>query len=552
MSERPVTVAGLYRRSIRAQRGRLLLSLGLISLWNVCEALVPMAIGWVIDDAVATGDLTAMAWWSLGLCGLFAVLSFSYRFGSRVGYAAMQYEAHRLRGDVVRRVSDPGGQATPRLPGELVSLATSDADEAASALRLVPFVVAGLASAALSVVYLLTLDVLLALVIVVGVPAVLAVTRLLAPRLARRAEERQERIARASGVAADLVTGLRVLKGVGGERAALRHYTAANRAAADAGVQAARSAAQLSGCTTFASGLLLALVAVLAGQRALDGELSIGEFIAVVGLTQFLAEPLRMIGAVAVEVASSVGSARRLVACFGDAPAVRGGRIEEFPPGPLVVRDLLEVHPGELVALVVDDPAVGDELVDRLAVARPVEGRISLGGVDLDEATLDAVREAVVVSRHRVDVAEGTLRSNVVTHAEPGEDEWEAVLAASALEDVVGLDARGIDRPVAAGGTTLSGGQRQRLALARAVAARPRVLVLHDPTTAVDAVTEQRIAAGLRAALPTSGAVLVLTSSPALLAAADRVVHLRADGERRTGSHVDLLREDGYQQAVLR
>lgn len=523
----------------------------LIAQWNVCEALVPIAIGWVIDEAVATGDVSAMVWWSVALSALFAVLSFSYRFGARAGFAVTQHEAHLLRGEVVRRLADPGGARTPRLPGEILSLATSDADEAASAIRWVAFLVAGVASTVLSAGYLLSLDPLLGAVVLGGVPAVLGVTRLLGPRLSRHAEARQERIARASGVAADLVAGLRVLKGVGGEHAALRQYARVNRAAAAAGAAAARSGALLNGATTLASGLLLAFVAALAGQRALDGDLSVGEFIAVVGLTQFLAEPLRLVADVSVAFASSLASARRVVT-FGIEPvAVRGGDLTELPPGALEIRDLLRVEPGEVVGLVVDEQSTSDEIVDLLAVVRPGDGEVSLGGTAVTRATLAAARRAIVVSRHRVDVFEGTIRSNVVTHDDPGHH-WPEVLRASALEDVVGLDERGLDRPLEAGGTTLSGGQRQRLALARAVASRPRVLVLQDPTTGVDAVTEARIADELRAGLPSETAVLIITSSPALLAAADRVVHLAADGSRRAGTHAELSGDQAYRSAVLR
>lgn len=512
---------------------------------------MPIAIGWVIDEAVATGDVSAMIGWSVALCVLFGVLSFSYRFGSRAGFAVTQHEAHLLRGEVVGRVAHPGGLSTQRLPGEILSLATSDADEAAAAVRWVAFLVAGLASTALSAIYLLSLDVMLGVVVLVGVPAVLGVTRLLGPRLSRHAEVRQERIARASGIAADLVAGLRVLKGVGGEAAALRQYTEVNRTAASAGVAAARSGAVLGGTTTLASGLLLALVAALAGQRALDGDLSIGEFIAVVGLTQFLAEPLRLVAEVSVAFAGSLASARRVVAIVREPVAVPGGHLTDLPPGALEIRDVVTVEAGEIVGLVVDEQAVSDELVDLLAATRPDGGRVTLGGTPLPDATLDAVRAAIVVSRHRVDVFEGTLRSNVVTGQDPA-DAWPGVLSASALEDVVRLDERGLDRPVEAGGTTLSGGQRQRLALARAVAARPRVLVLQDPTTGVDAVTEAQIASALRDGLPSSTAVVLMTSSPALLAAADRVVHIASDGTRRAGTHAELSADDAYRRAVLR
>ncbi len=181
--------------------------------------------------------------------------------------------------------------------------------------------------------------------------------------------------------------------------------------------------------------------------------------------------------------------------------------------------------------MVLEDPAEGDRLLDELAGVLPAPGVRVGAASSLDDVTLEARRAHVLVVRHHVDVFEGTLRSNVRTHEEPDWPSGPRRLARSTTSSPSIPD--GLDRAVAAGGTSLSGGQRQRLALACALAARPPVLVLQDPTTAVDAVTEHDIAAGLRAALPADGIAVVLTSSPALLAAADRVVHVATDRSSR-------------------
>ncbi|MEI5672289.1 MULTISPECIES: ABC transporter ATP-binding protein [unclassified Nocardioides] len=545
----PRSTAALYRRTVRRHRGLVSRSILLLCTWQICEALVPVIIGLVVDDAVATGDGSHLLWWFAGLAGLFLVLSSGYRYGSRAGFATVQHESHLLRGEVVRRVLDPRGTTRKRLPGETLSVATSDAELAAEVVRMAGFACAAVGSIAVAAVYLLRVDLLLGLVVLLGVPLVLGAVQLLAPRLSRHAGEQQSRIARASGLAADLVAGLRVLKGVGGEAAAARTYDEASDRAVGAGILAARSTGLMSGTTTALSGVFLAAVALLAGHRALDGDITIGQFIAVVGLAQFLAEPLSTLGEVAAHTATCWASGRRVVEVLAEPYAVADSGASCVPAGPLEVPGLLRASPGELVGVLLEDPAVGDRLLDELAGVLPAPG-VRVGEVELDAVGLNARRAHVLVVRHHVDVFEGTLRSNVLTHGEP---DWPTVLTASALDDVVDLDPDGLDRAVAAGGTSLSGGQRQRLALARALAARPPVLVLQDPTTAVDAVTEHDIAHGLRAALPGEGIAVVLTSSPALLAAADRVVHVAADGTTVTGTHAGLLAEDAsYRTAVLR
>lgn len=545
----PTSAVALYRRTVCRQRGRVLTCVGLLSTWHVCEALVPVIIGLVVDDAVATGDGQRLLLWFGVLALLFLVLSSGYRFGSRAGYAAAQHESHLLRGEVVRRVLDPRGTTTRRLPGETLSVATSDAELAPEVVRMAGFAVAAAGSIIVAAAYLLRVDLLLGLVVLLGVPLVLGAVQLLAPRMSRHAGEQQGRIARASGLAADLVAGLRVLKGVGGEPAGARSYDAASERAVGAGILAARSTGLMTGTTGALSGVFLAAVTVLAGHRALDGDITVGQFIAVVGLAQFLAEPLGTLGDIAAHTATCWASGRRVVEVLAEPYAVPDDGRSSLVAGALDVPGLVRAEPGEIVGVLLEDPSVGDRLLDGLAGVGPAPG-LRVGDVALDDVGLAARREHVLVVRHHVDVFEGSLRSNVTTHGEP---DWPTVLAASALDDVVDLDPAGLDRAVAAGGTSLSGGQRQRLALARALAARPPVLVLQDPTTAVDAVTEHEIATRLRGALPADGIAIVLTSSPALLAAADRVVHVAADGATVIGPHAQLLAEDpAYRRAVLR
>ena len=156
----------------------------------------------------------------------------------------------------------------------------------------------------------------------------------------------------------------------------------------------------------------------------------------------------------------------------------------------------------------------------------------------------------MLVGDHDAALFDGTVADNIAAGRADLPD-LAAVAAVAAADEVITALPDGAASPVGERGRWLSGGQRQRVALARAVAADPEVLVLHDPTTAVDAATEHRIAARLRSARAGRSTVLV-TTSPALLAACDRVVVIRDGAAAAGGTHAELAAtDDGYRAAVL-
>jgi putative ABC transport system ATP-binding protein len=568
VSAPPATATALLRRSLVRHRRRLVGSYALITAWMLCEALVPVVIGVVIDRAVATGEVLELLVWGAVLVALFGVLSYSFRFGSRLGVAAMLLETHLLRVEVSEHVLGPGGARTGLLPGETLSVATSDADTIGEFVWQIGYTLAGLLGVVVSAVVLLSIDVTIGVVVLVGVPLVLVVIQVVTPLIARHSSDQQAGIATATGIATDLVKGLRPLKGVGAEAVASARYRVHSAAARDASIRTAQSVGYMYGLTAVLSGMFLALVAYLAGTRALDGDISIGELIAIVGLTQFLAEPISGLGQTSAKVAASYASARR-VADFLHTPAlaVAGDvvlhaarprlQLTDVTTGPLAGLDLAP-RTGELLGVVVDDTACGDTIVRLVRGEIPADertGTATLGGHPIDELTIDSLRSRVVVSQHHVDLFEGTLRSAIDPDDAVDDAQLAAVLVASGAADVVDLHPDGLQQPITSGGTTFSGGQRQRIALARALATGAPILVLAEPTSAVDAMTEQRIADGIQA-LRHSGTsdltTVVLTSSPALLAAADRVVMVREGRVVAEGTHHELAGDDEYRRTVLR
>ena len=539
-----MTPGRILRRTFARNAGRLTTGTLLLSLHQICEAGVPVLIGLTIDRAVTTGDLRALIL-SVGALGvLFLGLTLCYRHGARQLVRAIAGEEHRLRTEVADRIVDPRGLRTDLHAGDLLTITTDDTGQAAYALDHLPRAVSALVAVGVGAVTLFAISAPLGLAVLVGTPAVLVLLQLAAPRMTRRYAEQQRLAGRSAALATDLVTGLRPLRGIGAQDAAARRYRVVSRRSLAATLLATRTRAGFLATSTTVSTLLSCGVAVLAGWFALTGRITPGQFITVIGLAQFLGEPLGALAVVPGWVAEARGSALRLSMVLTAEP------LHPEPAGrPAEGRDLvvrgLRIRPGEFVGLVAHRPADAEQLADVLGGRQPAADAVTVGGRAPHEA-----REMMLAEPHHTDLFTGTIRTNLLN------GDVDAALRAAAADDVVALHPDGLDHPVAERGASLSGGQRQRLALARALAADPPVLVLHDPTTAVDAVTEHAIADGIRGYRHGPGSdrtTVVLTSSPALLARTDRVAVIDGGAVVAEGTHESLAAGDAaYRAAVLR
>jgi putative ABC transport system ATP-binding protein len=525
------------------------------------EALVPVLIGVVIDTAVATGSVSRLVLWLAVLGVVFVVLSYSYRFGARAAERASEWAGHDLRLSLTRRILDPrGGAEAGRLSGELTNIATGDARRVGGVNVVLPAGIAALTGLLVSAAALLWISVPLGLVVLLGAPPLLWLGHLLGRPLERRSAVEQERAAHASGVAADLVAGLRVLKGIGAERAAVARYRRTSQESLSATLRAARAQAAHDGAILALTGVFIAAVALVGGRLAANGDISVGDLIAAVGLALFLLTPLQLLAWVNAQLAQGRASAGRIAAVLSAPPAVAAGqgrmpdpvrgrvRLTGVHHGPLSGVDL-EVAPGELLGVVAPDPAAATALLATLARdTDPDAGTVTLDGASLSTLDPADLRGAILVAAHHATLFAGTLASNV---SSTNGGEVSRAMAAAGADEVAHTLPEGADTVLGERAQSLSGGQRQRVALARALAADPPVLVLHDPTTAVDAVTEARIASGIRE-VRAGRTTIVVTTSPALLAATDRVAVLDGGTITAIGHHTDLVATDPtYRAAVL-
>ncbi|QHC56964.1 ATP-binding cassette domain-containing protein [Rathayibacter tanaceti] len=543
----------------------------LLCVHQLAETSVAVVIGVLIDTGVAPGHVPGIVAAVAALAGVFLVLTASYRLGMRRLNVALQNEAHLLRLDVAEKALSPHGMRTELTPGELVTVSGSDADQAAWFLDLLPRMVAAAAAVVATAIALLVVDVTLGVAALVAMPVFFALAHAAAPRITRRAVLQQSSVAAATALAGDLISGARSITGIGAEDAAARRYRLASREALSTAMSTNRSIAVQRGVTAALSGVAAATIASAAGWYALTGRITTGELVTVVGLAQFLIEPLTTLSGLPATAAKARGSAERVATALAAEPLLPstaqaatsgepGLRLRDVHHGPLVGLDF-EARPAEITAVFAHDPADGDALASLLGGRVSPEayrGRVEVCGADLRNDPIDALRGHLIAEPHEAHLFSGSIRSNLTVATDTVDPaRLTHALRASGADQVVGLFDAGLDHLLVDRGHNLSGGQRQRLALARALYADAPVLVLHEPTTAVDSVTEQRIAAGLRAlrgsADGAQSTTVVITGSPVLLAVADRVAVLRHGRLAAEGTHRRLLEDDPfYAEAVAR
>lgn len=502
--------------AVRSQRRGVALSAVPASVHQIGETLVPVLIGVAIDQGVAGGDGRALVLWLAVLAAVYLALSWGFRIGAQAGERAGVRAAHALRVALVDRVLDPrGGAESGRLPGALASIATEDARRVGAVNVALMAGIAALVGVACGAAVLLSISVPLGLIVLVGTPLLLWAGHLLSRPLERRSRAEQERAAHASAVAAGLVAGLRVINGMGAETAAVDRYRRTSADSLGATLRAARAEAWQNGTVLALTGLFIALVALVGGRLAAPGEVSLGQLVTAVGLALLLLGPLSVLAWVNAEFAQGRASAARIADVLASPYAVPGGdgaprvpvtghvRLSGVAAGTLRSVDL-EARPGELLGVVAFDPWDAAALLRCLGRdADPDAGTVELDGVPLTTLHPAAVRAAILLAGHDADLFAGGLAGNVAAAAPPSAD-LDRAMAAAGADEVAAALGDGAEASVGERGRFLSGGQRQRVALARALAADAPVLVLHDPTTAVDAVTEARIAEGVRSAPPTA------------------------------------------------
>jgi len=550
-------------------------SIGAALLSSAAVATVPLMLGDAVNEGLIAHNWHRFAMYVVAIAVLGtvqALASGGRRWWNGLASRHVESEMRRAFHDRLLFLDIAYHSSVNR--GQLLSRVTSDIFQVQAVVASAPFWIGSAALAIAVAVILFVTSPLLAAVALVALPLVAVTSARFSKRVREAISELQRERGALAGVVEETLSGVRAVKGFGAEPIMeVRLGSSADGVMREA-MSVVRTRARYLPTLNTVPMLELAAVNWVGGYLVLHHQLSIGMLVAFNAYLASLTGPLQSIGGYIVMIQRAVVSGYRLDSIIKRRSAVPEPQVvRPLPPGPGAIKfsDVDFAYPtgqaeprlvldgfemsiagGEVVALVGATGSGKTTLLSLLArLYDPVSGSVSLDGVDVRELSLRALRQAVAVVFEDSFLFNDTIAANlrVGNPAATGAEMERAAHLAQADEFIDELPQR-YDTPVGERGMALSGGQRQRLALARALLADPRVLVLDDATSSVDAPRELQVVRAL-AEERCGRTTLIISHRPATIAVADRVLLIEAGRVVAEGTHESLLAGSARYREVL-
>ncbi len=568
----PRSVAMRLLELMTRRWGLLALSIASVVIYANTVSVGPLILRWAIDAGVSTGDYASALTPALVLLAVVAAGGIAWYVTRYATAALAQGVAHDLRVAAFEAIHSQSLEFFDRHPsGQLISRITNDTDRLARALSWqVRNLVNISMTAGMSLYYMFTMSPRLSVVIAVAMAVMAAVNT----RYVLLIRPLYQRIRHQLGVLASVVSsnlaGIKTVKALGIEELEIQRFSRENEEFARLSLKAAKVRAVYGNASHAVLGLSLASVLYFGGQGVIAGSLSIGELTAFVTYLTLLMWPMRALGFMVSSIQRALAAAERVYEIIDSAPAVKDepGAVDlrdvrgevayenvwfSYVPGKPVLKGVdLRVAAGEKV-MITGPPGSGKSTLLKLLLRfyDPDKGRITIDGIDIRKVKLDSLRKHVAVVHQEPFIFSGTVRENIAL-GNPGASMEEIIAAAKAakIHDFIMTLPRGYDTLIGERGVTLSGGQRQRIAIARALVKNPKILLLDDPVSNLDAETEAALVRDLKDILEGRTAIIV-SQRPSLATLADRVVVMDDGRIVEEGTHEELLARRGMYWRII-
>jgi len=527
----------------------------------VAVVALPFITGLIIDRSIVGGrhDLLLPFVAALIGIGLVQAIGMGIRryFGFRLSYRAEADLRDRMFGHI-QRLAFSFHDVTPT--GQLMSRSSSDLSQIRLILMMLPIVIANIAMFVTVIVVLVVIDPVLGLVSSLTIPALVLNANMLARRIIRLSFSVQQKLADLAEVVEESVAGIEIVKAYGQEHREEQRLYAAAVAIYDDTIQIARYRSRFAPLFELIPSLGTVGVLWVGGFRVIDGALTPGEFVAFTQYLAVLVLPLMITGWFFANLPRASASASRIEGLLETDPVIEDpsdpialpvgkGEIRfndvhfSYPGGGPILEGVDLVIPGGTAVALVGATGSGKTTIANL-VPRFYdvdEGSVTLDGTDVRDLQLDDLRSEVAFVFQETFLFSSTIAENILV-GDPAADERRmrsAARLAQAHEFICSMP-DGYDTVVGERGATLSGGQRQRIALARSVLRDPRILILDDATSSVDAVIESEIQEALRRVMA-GRTTLIIAHRTSTLALADLVVFVEQGRVEGSGTHEELL-----------
>ncbi|MGW6707950.1 ABC transporter ATP-binding protein [Streptomyces sp. NPDC054956] len=532
-------------------------------------AVVPLVTKVIIDDVIGDKSKPMGPWAGMliGAAVLVYVLTYIRRYYG--GRLALDVQ-HDLRTDMYDTISRLDGRRQDELStGQVVGRATSDLQLIQGLLFMLPMTIGNFLLFGISLGIMLWLSPLLTLVALLMAPALWFIAKRSRKKLFPATWYAQSQAAAVATVVDGAVTGVRVVKGFGQEEQETGKLRDAGRRLFAGRMRGIRLNSRYTPALQAVPALGQVAMLALGGWMATKGQVTLGTFVAFSTYLAQLVGPVRMLAMVLTVAQQARAGVERVVELIDTEPLITEGTTElpadapatvafedvRFgydPERPVLDGFSLRIDEGETVALV-GSSGSGKSTVS-LLLPRFYDadhGTVRVGGHDVRELTYDSLRGAIGLVPEDSFLFSDTIRSNIA-YGHPGATDAQVEAAARAAQAegfILALPA-GYDTKVGEQGLTLSGGQRQRIALARAILTDPRLLLLDDATSAVDARVEHEIHEALRTVMA-GRTTLLIAHRRSTLALADRIAVLDRGRLSDIGTHEELERRSALYRRLL-
>lgn len=378
---------------------------------------MPATIGRAIDEGIGRRDDGRLVWWVSLLCGLgvteICAALIRHRFSTYNFLAA----AYRTTQVTVRQANLLGATLSKRTSaGEMVTIGTSDISQIGNVLDISARAAGAIVATLTVTAILLHASLPLGLVVVVGVPVLMAVVALLIRPLHQRQTAYRDQQGVLTARAGDIVAGLRILRGIGGEATVARRYHEHSQQLRGHGVRVARVASVLEAAQVLLPGMFILLVTWIGARFAAAGRITPGQLVAFYGYAAFLVAPLRTLTEAAHILTRGHVAAQRVVRMLALTPELVDPAVPASRPS--IHGDLVDtesgvvVRPGRVTAIAAADPHDAVDIADRLG--RYTEGTVTLSGVPLRDLTRATVREMIMVADNDARLFTGLLSLHIL------------------------------------------------------------------------------------------------------------------------------------------